>query len=169
MLHDQTKTCPCQAAPLGRGSGPRGVVEKTARSVPTALLGVLIAFFPKCPVCAAAYMSMFGSVWLASAPLAAWLFPVLIGFSGLNLLLLLRRSEDKGYGPFVLALAGTTAILLGRSLFPDHRWVLVPGMLLMLSGSLLNSFSLDLYARARGRAFSFAPRVSSSIGKEDPS
>jgi hypothetical protein len=56
--------------PGGRAAGPMpvAVVEKASRPMLTAVLSLLIAFFPKCPVCWATYMSMFGSVWLARTP-----------------------------------------------------------------------------------------------------
>jgi hypothetical protein len=110
----------------------------------TILLSILIAFFPKCPVCWATYMSMFGSVWLADTPYAAWLFPVLLAVAGVNLLLLLKRAPKKGYSPFLLSLAGILVTLGVRNLFPMERWLLLLGMALMILSSLLNSFSMSV-------------------------
>ncbi|WP_282418687.1 hypothetical protein [Polyangium sp. 15x6] len=106
-------------------------------------MSVLIAFFPKCPVCWATYMSMFGSVWLARMPYVAWLHPLLVGLSALNLLLLLKRASKKGYGTFLLGLAGVAIILGGRSLFPEARWLLFCGIALMVASSLASSFTID--------------------------
>ena len=51
-------------------------------------------------------MSMFGSASLARTPYQGWLFPVLVVFLGLHLLLLLKKLPEKGYGPFIFSLAG---------------------------------------------------------------
>jgi hypothetical protein len=141
----KTRQCHLASAPRAQPSG--AMVKKASRSLLTILLSILIAFFPKCPVCWATYMSMFGSVWLAQTPYVAWLFPVLLALSGLNLLLLLRGAPRKGYGPFLLSLAGIVVILGGRSLFPLERWLFLIGMSLMFLSSLLNSFLVERSAR----------------------
>jgi cytochrome bd-type quinol oxidase subunit 2 len=143
MRHEEATTCRCHVAPQVPAAPAGETIHKTARSAPALLLSVLIAFFPKCAVCWAAYMSMLGTVWLARALSWSWLFPVLLAFSGLHLALLLRKSGKKGYGPFLLSLAGIAALLAGRSLFPQDRWILAIGMLLMVAGSLRSSFSAD--------------------------
>lgn len=94
-------------------------------------------------MCWAAYMSMFGSIGLAEIPYMSWLFPVLLGFMGLHLFLLLRKRREKGYGPFLLSLGGALVILGARYLFPGTRWLMFAGMLLIVSGSLWNSFSFS--------------------------
>jgi hypothetical protein len=38
--------------------------------------------------------------WLARTPYQGWLFPVLVVFLGLHLLLLLKKLPEKGYGPW---------------------------------------------------------------------
>lgn len=142
MEHLEVKTCQCQMAEVKR---PEAAVKKSARSVPSMLLSLLVAFFPKCPICWAAYMSMFGSFGLANTPYMGWLFPVLLGFLGLHLLLVLKKAPQKGYGPFLISLAGALFIVCGRSLFPSEQWVLISGMLMILSGSLWNSFSVNIF------------------------
>lgn len=134
---DAVDVCPCAPAVAPRARLPGA----TARSAPALVLGVLLAFFPKCPMCWAAYMSVFGSVGLARAPYMAWLFPVLLALSGLNLWLMLKRVPHKGHGPVLLSLAGTVVVLGGRSLLPTEPWLLPLGMGLMVLGSLLNGFS----------------------------
>nr|AYM54454.1 hypothetical protein [Myxococcus fulvus] len=114
----------------------------TARSVLTVFLSVLMAFFPKCAMCWAAYLSLFGSVGLASAPAVEWLFPVLLGLSGVHLGLMLRRAPRKGYVPFVLSLVGLAVILGARQQLPVRPWLSFLGIALMAGGSLLNGFSV---------------------------
>lgn len=138
MEAPETGACDCC---LAAAQKKPAAAKSTLRSIPSVMLSVLIAFFPKCPICWAAYMSMFGSFGLAKTPYMDWLFPVLLAFLGLHLLLLLKKAPQKGYGPFLLSLGGALFILGGRSLFPAAEWVLFAGMLFILSGSLWNSFS----------------------------
>ena len=106
------------------------------------LLSILIAFFPKCPVCWAVYMSMFGSLGLAKLPYMSWLLPVLMAFLGFHLFLLYRKAPQRGYLPFSISLTGAALIIGGRFFFPFEHWLLFTGMALIVSGSLLNSLSL---------------------------
>ena len=104
-------------------------------------LSLFIAFFPKCPVCWAVYMSMFGSVGLSQLPYMKWLLPVLIGFLGLHLFMQFKGVKRHGYFPFILSLIGASIILISRSFFPSQNGILILGMLFIISGSLINSFS----------------------------
>ncbi|MFY2563598.1 hypothetical protein ACN469_38750 [Corallococcus terminator] len=117
-------------------SSPR--VEAKPHPVLAVLLGVLLAFLPKCAMCWAAWLSLFGGVGLASGPALDWLFPTLMGLSALHLLLLLRRAPRRGPAPFALSLAGFVVILLAREQPVPARWLLFLGIALMVSGSLLN-------------------------------
>lgn len=145
MKVESPLSCQCQlaATPPARAKGAR--LALASRPMLTALLSILIAFFPKCAVCWATYMSVFGSVWLARMPYFAWLYPVLLGLSALNLLLLLKRAPKNGYGPLLLSLSGIAVIIGGRSLFPQERWILVCGMALMVATSLVSSFTVDRF------------------------
>lgn len=125
------------ASPLLTGT------KKTARAIPPLLFSILFAFFPKCPVCWAVYMSMFGSLGLARLPYMGWLFPVLLLCLAAHLFLVYRKIPQKGYVPFLLSFAGAIAILSGRTFFPTEKWLLLTGMALIVSGSLFNSFSRD--------------------------
>lgn len=138
-------SCNCQhtnvaAPPLPqeKNTAKGRAVLKSASSV---LLSFLIAFFPKCPVCWAAYMSLFGSFGLSQLPYMKWILPALLGFLALHLYLLLRKVRTKGYGPFLLSIAGAAIVLAARSVFTNQQWMLFAGMSLILAGSLWNSFS----------------------------
>jgi hypothetical protein len=120
---------------------PFSEIGKTTRSIPSVLMSILIAFFPKCPICWAVYMSMFGSLGLARLPYMPWLLPVLLSFLALHLFMLFRKSSQNGYVPFALSLAGAVLILSGRFFFPLEKWLMVTGVVMIISGSLLNSFS----------------------------
>lgn len=121
--------------------------RKASRPLLTTALSISLAFIPRCPVCWSTYMSMFGSVWLARTPYVAWLYPVLIGLSGLNLLAL-KRASKNGHGPFLLGLAGTVVVLGGRALVPQAHWLVFAGMAAMIASSLIASVTtarLDLF------------------------
>lgn len=134
-------TCNCGSA--GQGQPDKSTAEKvttTAKAVPSILMSILIAFFPKCPFCWAVYMSMFGSVGLAKLPYMSWLLPVLMAMLAFHLIMLWRKSPQHGYVPFVLSLLGSLMIVVGRTYFPLQEWILISGITCIVSGSLLNSF-----------------------------
>ena len=120
---------------------PAGLFLGPLKAFGSFLLSLLIAFFPKCPVCWAVYMSMFGGLGIARLPYLKWLLPVLLLLFALNLYLLYRKANKTGYGPFITTLAGAVLILLGRNLFPAEKELLYTGMVLVISGSLWSSFS----------------------------
>jgi mercuric ion transport protein len=86
-------------------------------------------------------MSLLGNVGLAQLPYMSWLFPVLIVSLGLHLLLLLKRVPTRGFGPFAISLLGVLIVLGSRTFFPLNKLVILPGVLLILFGSLWNSSS----------------------------
>ena len=140
-LHQPTPGCCCNK-PVETVAPPEpSRAKKTIKAVPSVLLSVLIAFFPKCPVCWAVYMSMFCSIGLAQLPYMGWLLPVLMCFLGLHLFMLYKKSAKNGYLPFLLSLAGASIMLFARVFFPTEKWLLLTAMSFIISGSLLNSFS----------------------------
>jgi hypothetical protein len=86
-------------------------------------------------------MSTFGSLGLVQLPYMPWLLPVLLLFFAVHLFMLYRKIPQKGYLPFLMSLGGAIVILACRSFLPQEKWLLVTGMILIISGSLLNSFS----------------------------
>lgn len=114
-------------------------------------LSFLVTFFPKCPMCWAAYMSALGVVGLARIPYMGFLFPVLVAMLGIHLFLLWKQAGKAGYGPLLASVGGTLTVLLVRTYAPDAQWALNGGILLMLGGSVWHSFSM------RGRSASPQP------------
>lgn len=138
----EMSSCNCQHNSQDESMGESfSGVKKTGRMLPSVLMSILIAFFPKCPFCWAIYMSMFGSIGLARLPYMPWLFPVLMAFLAFHLLMLWRKTPQKGYLPFLISLAGAAVILSGKVFFPLAQWLSVAGMVLIISGSLFNNFS----------------------------
>lgn len=117
-------------------------LDKTIKSIPSIILSVFIAFFPKCPVCWAVYMSMLGSFGVAEIPYMKWLLPVFIVFLGFHLWMLLKKVPSKGYGPFLISLLGFGIIMPSKILFNAPNWLSIIGMSFIIIGSLWNSFTL---------------------------
>ncbi len=141
--HTQTTCCCNKPTPdiPGPAASP---VKKTTRTLSSVCLSVLIAFFPKCPMCWAAYMSLFGSIGIAQLPYMGWLLPVLIGFLLIHLFMLYKKAAGNSYVPFFLSLAGAVTMLLARMVFPHEKWMLITAVSLIITGSLLNSFSHNI-------------------------
>lgn len=131
----------CRSLPNQEVESPS--VTKATKSLPAIGVSVLVAFFPKCPVCWAAYMSMFGSFGLAQLPYQGWLYPVLLTFLGVHLFFIYRKVKTKGYGPFLISLVGATVLIATRLFTINSEAVLYLGMLCILGGSLWNSFEFS--------------------------
>lgn len=143
---NKAPACQCGSCPPATPRPPALTTHagRTAKTLPSALLSIGIAFFPKCPFCWAAYMSALSSLGLVKIPYSPWMLPVLMGLLALHLLLLLRQFRQRRYWPFVFSLLGAACILLGRSVLPHEKWLLLAGPGLLVVGSLLNSFSIPL-------------------------
>lgn len=150
---NQSPTCCCSTAKKQAGAPPPVPTKsKTAlQSFFSTLLSVLIAFFPKCPMCWAAYMSMFGSLSIARLPYMGWLLPVLFLLLGVHMLLLLRRVQRVGYLPFFVSLLGALSLIAARVFFPAEQGLLMVGMAFIIGGSLLNSLSTGRLRFAFGK------------------
>jgi mercuric ion transport protein len=145
VQNNESNHCCCQSNVSPKKPIPEALARKTVKSAGSVGLSILIAFFPKCPLCLAAYLSMFGSIGLARSPIMAWLFPLLISILAIHLFFLFKKTTQKGYGPFVLSLLGAFCILVGRSFLPQHPFILWAGMALIFSGSLWNSFAFKKF------------------------
>jgi mercuric ion transport protein len=150
----RTTACQCGCAPPALAVAPaksriRAGGGGLLKSVPTALISVGIAFFPKCPLCWAAYMGVLGSIGFVRLPAyQPWMLPVLVALLGLHLYLLFRQLAAHRYWPFGCSVVGAVCILLGRGVFPLHSWLALAGIGALVLGSLLNSFSVTSSARS---------------------
>lgn len=143
MKTNELPMCHCQMGIVADSKPTEAVGKKTVKSLSSVGLSVLIAFFPKCPICLAAYLSMFGSIGLARSPIMGWLFPALLLILGIHLYLLFKKTSQKGYGPFLFSLVGALLIVSGRSIMPEAKFLLWGGMMFIFIGSLWNSFSFN--------------------------
>ena len=125
---------PALASSSGHRDSPR---RSWARSAIPLLPSVLVAFFPRCPMCWAAYMSLLGIAGIGRIPYAPWLLYVFMILMAVNLVSLwMRAGHRRSRMGFWLSLMGSATILLGG------WWLALPaaagtGLLLHIAGSLL--------------------------------
>lgn len=107
---------------------------------------ILIAIFPKCPVCWAAYLSAFGISGLQSIPYSPWLIPWIMGAIAVNLIILYRKARVRnGLIPFWISLAGGI-LIIGPGYLLFNKTASVSGVLLIVAGAILNSLSWRQWA-----------------------
>jgi len=134
--------------------------RRSASPLVATLASVGVAFFPKCPVCWAAYLSLFGIATLEQIPYAPWLLPLLAAAVLVNLLSVWLRARASGrFGAFYLVAAGA-AVIFASNLGIGSEAVAISGVGLTLAGSLLSALDRvqlrrdrpDAYASRRARA-----------------
>ncbi|KQT35587.1 hypothetical protein ASG22_00720 [Chryseobacterium sp. Leaf405] len=111
----------------------------------TIVLPILIAFFPKCPMCWMAYFNLIGISSIVSVSYQPWLVYAFAGLAIFNLVNLYRLSKKRnGLFPFYLALVGM--LLLGLNYWLElGSLIMVLGFLLTLTSTLLSSLSFKQY------------------------
>ncbi|MGJ8677368.1 MAG: hypothetical protein ACSHX0_07605 [Akkermansiaceae bacterium] len=110
------------------------------KSIWGVLVATILAMYPKCPLCWAAYLSFFGLSGVVPLAIYKWLAPLLIVLSVLHLGAVGRRSlQRKYYLPLYASSAGFVAVVAGFYL--DVLWLRVLGIGLVFAGSLTNAFS----------------------------
>ena len=110
------------------------------RELASSLFGTLaavgLALFPKCPLCWAAYLSLFGVAGLESIPYSPWLQPLLAILLLFNLTSIWFRGRSTGrMTPFYLAATGALVIISAK-VFTGLESAAIPGIILTLVGSL---------------------------------
>ena len=87
--------------------------RKTASLMFGTLASLGVAVFPKCPICWAGYLSMFGIAGLNEIPYSPWLQPLLIAVMLINLASIWLRGRVTGQmRAFYLVSAGALAIIV---------------------------------------------------------
>ncbi|MEK6301021.1 MAG: SCO family protein [Acidobacteriota bacterium] len=142
--------------------------RKTASLMFATLASLGVAFFPKCPICWAGYLSLFGIAGLNQIPFSPWLQPLLIAVMLINLGSVWLRGRLTGrMSGFYLVSAGAFAIVvlkMGLGWEDAAAW----GVALTLAGSLVSALGAGNRPAAM-RALSvpfalFARLVNSSRG-----
>lgn len=114
--------------------------HKLLRSRMSFITTLLIAFFPKCPVCWAAYMSFFGFLGFTQFKYQPQLLPVLIGLFIINAATMYINRKLHGIYPLVFSILGSVLIILNR-IYYNEKAILILGAILICTASLWNSLS----------------------------
>ena len=128
-------------------------VMEDQRKLALPVLGTLgslaFAFFPKCPVCWAAYLSGFGIAGLSRIPYAPWLAPAFAALMLLNVAAVwLRSRATRRMAGFYLVTAGTLAVL--AALPSGAKSLAALGVLATMAGSVASAYSA--FPRRRHKA-----------------
>lgn len=138
------------AEPGGAAESPgRPRRRKSGSPLLAALASLGVAFFPKCPICWAAYLSLFGVASLQRVPYSPWLQPLLAAVMLINVGSLWLRGRATGrMGGFYLVSAGALTILLSKT-GPGWEGASLWGVALTLAGSLLSALNTGGLRAAR--------------------
>jgi protein SCO1/2 len=119
----------------------RWALPPAAARVFGTLASLGLAFFPKCPICWAAYMSVLGIAGLNQLPYSPWLQPLLAVVVLINVasVWLRGRSTGRMHGAYLVS-AGALTIVISK-VGPGWVKAAVLGVVLTLAGSLLSAVS----------------------------
>jgi protein SCO1/2 len=120
----------------------RSVISRGFRLISQSFFNVLIplvvAFFPKCPLCWAAYLSMLGITGLNFFQFSPAIKIILLGIMCLNLFLIYARAKKRNFFvPLYFTALGITAIV--ANLKVESTILLYAGLVTIIVGSLLNA------------------------------
>jgi hypothetical protein len=101
---------------------------------------LLIAFFPKCPLCWAAYISALGIFKANTISYQPWMLPVLIVLMILNICSLYMTGRRHHWKPFMLSIAGAAIIVTNRIFF-DSTALIYFGSLMPAVAALWNTLT----------------------------
>jgi protein SCO1/2 len=133
-------------ADTGRADEPvppqTSIMGKATPPILATVASLAFAFFPKCPVCWAAYLSLFGIVALEQIPYAPWLLPLLALAVATNVVSVwLRARTSARFAGFYLVAAGACAIF-ASNLGMGGEVLAMFGVAATLTGSLLSAANL---------------------------
>lgn len=113
--------------------------RRLALPVAGTFASLAFAFFPKCAICWAAYLSMFGIAGLSGIPYAPWLKPAFAALMLLNVAAVwLRGRATRRMGGFYLVTAGALAILAALQF--GWKSAAAAGVLLTMAGSIASAW-----------------------------
>jgi hypothetical protein len=140
------------AAALGGTTAGKGAVRPITsgrwRLNLAMLPGIGMAFLPKiaCPACWPAYAGLLGSLGLGFLMHTAWLLPLTATFLVLAVgALAFRAWRRRGYGPFLVGLAASAVVLLGKFAFENHT-AMYAGVSLLVAASFWNTWPVTAAA-----------------------
>ena len=132
-----------------RSSKISAFVQPKIRAVFSAVLSFIIVFFPKCPFCLAAYLSVFGITNMHFLRFAIKLLPLFVALLCLNLYALYKGARRRnGLLPFYLSLSGLACMVVFGQIL-ESRLAGYVAIGLMLTGALLNSMPPETFSKLR--------------------
>ncbi len=97
---------------------------------------IIAALLPKCPLCLAAYLSIFGVFGVSPLQYGVWIVPAMLFFSALTIVLLFWQTRRSGkYLPFFLGLIALLFIYSGK-FWLDSSLLIYAGIAVLLVSSL---------------------------------
>ena len=121
-------------------------LKKYTFSVYNSLIPILLAFFPKCPLCWAAYLSAFGISGISWLKYNPKYLAVLIVAMLLNVVIIYRQSRLNNYYSLILSLLGSSLVLLA-TIFNLSMSLKISGITLVITSSLLNTQSISYFKK----------------------
>ena len=136
VLSEKNDLPPTEVVPARRPA-----ITRSASPVLATLASLGVAFFPKCPICWSAYLSLFGIAGLNQIPYSPWLQPILITAMLINVVSVwLRARVTRQRWGLYLVSAGALVIIVGKMGFGWEK-AAIPGVLLTLAGSVVSAMS----------------------------
>jgi len=105
------------------------------------LPAIIFSVFPAlvCPACWPAYAGLLAALGLPFIPSTAYLFPVTLIFLAVGTAALVFKARHRrGYGPFLLGMMGSAAVLVGKFVI-DARAMTYAGAGFLIAASIWNS------------------------------
>lgn len=125
-------------------------LKVNATNIGSVLLGLIISFFPKCPFCWPAYLSIFSSLELASIPYQPWLRPMMMALFFVNTFsLFVIARKRKNYTSFSLNVTGAILIMVSISIITSALLTYI-GLLMIITSSLWNLYAKKLVCKVEG-------------------
>ena len=117
-------------------------VTKPLPYLPFKIIPALLAtFLPKCPLCLAAYLSIFGGFGAIPFFYSFWVLPVTVFFLAITITLLYYQARRNGrYFPFFFSLTAPLIILTGKFYF-ESEWLMYTGAAVLIISSIWLSIS----------------------------
>lgn len=116
---------------------------EAASGLCSVLFSFVVAFFPKCPMCWAFYLSLIGVGGLESIPYTPWIKPLVAIALAVNLYIQSRFARSRQFwAPFYVSCFGAGLVL--AFCFGAPAQLRLAGILLIIAGVALNNVPLRL-------------------------